>query len=150
MPSSTLAVSVPVIPVAPSVPVLPPPQIYFPPAATPVPPPIAPPHFTNPVPTSGTHYNGYYEGLYPQATPLQQVALALKQASPAITLAPASVPAAAAPASSVATGIPNMSFSSSVETNKRATQKRKFQELPVSVSKGSTTDQQVCYIGVLL
>ncbi|XP_078164371.1 RS2-interacting KH protein isoform X2 [Carex rostrata] len=136
LPSSTLAVPIPVIPGVPpkSVPVLPPPQIYFPPVATPVP----PPYSTNPLPTSGTSYNGYYEGIYPQATALQQVALALKQASPSICPATAS-----APASSVASSIPSMNTSSSVEANKRATQKRKFQELPVSVSKGSTREQQV-------
>ncbi|KAF3326282.1 protein RIK [Carex littledalei] len=135
LPSSTLAVPIPVIP---GVPVLPPPQIYFPPVATPVP----PPYSTNPLPTSGTNYNGYYEGIYPQATALQQVALALKQASPSIIPATASAPVAAAPASSVASSIPSMNTSSSVEASKRATQKRKFQELPVSVSKGSTGDQQ--------
>lgn len=128
-----------------SVPVLPPPQIYFPPVATPVP----PPYSTNPLSTSGTNYNGYYEGIYPQATALQQVALALKQASPSISPATASAPVAAAPASSVASSIPSMNTSSSVEANKRATQKRKFQELPVSVSKGSTGDQQVRYVGDL-
>lgn len=122
----------------PGVPVLLPPQIYFPPVATPVP----PPYSTNPLPTSGTNYNGYYEGIYPQATALQQVALALKQASPSI------IPATA-PASSVASSIPSMNTSSSVEASKRATQKRKFQELPVSVSKGSTGDQQVRYVGDL-
>ncbi|KAJ3702786.1 hypothetical protein LUZ61_006491 [Rhynchospora tenuis] len=143
--SSTLAVPVPVLPSVPpkSVPVLPPHHIYPPPVATPVSQPTVPPYFTNPVPTSGTHYNGYYEGIYPQATPLQQVALALKQASPAaITPATVSIPVASPSASSAASSLPSMSSSSSGETNKRPTQKRKFQELPVAVSKGLTGDQQ--------
>ncbi|KAJ4820192.1 Protein RIK [Rhynchospora pubera] len=143
--SSTPAVPVPVLPGVPpkSVPVLPPPHIYPPPVATPISQPSVPPYFTNPAPTNGTHYNGYYEGIYPQATPLQQVALALKQASPAaVTPATVSVPVASPSASSAASSLLSMGSSSSGETNKRPTQKRKFQELPVSGSKGLTGDQQ--------
>ncbi|KAJ4973466.1 hypothetical protein NE237_006640 [Protea cynaroides] len=76
--------------------------------------------------TGGTRYSGY-EGIYPQATPLQQVALALRQSSPfAIS--------ATAPVVSEGSTLPKANPSSKSE-EKRPVQKRKFQELPVA-SKG--------------
>ncbi|KAM0937897.1 putative KH domain containing protein RIK/BLOM7 [Dioscorea sansibarensis] len=72
--------------------------------------------------SGGTSYSGY-GGIYPQATPLQQVALALRQAPPN-TSSPATT--------SQAMVSPRTSTSSAVEVDKRHPQKRKFQELPVS------------------
>ncbi|CAI9276915.1 unnamed protein product [Lactuca saligna] len=69
-----------------------------------------------PPPPPGTSYNGY-GGIYPQATPLQQVALALKQST-----------------SPIISGNANLEM----EKEKRSphththTHKRKFQELPVT------------------
>lgn len=84
--------------------------------------------------TRGTSYSGY-EGIYPQATPLQQVALALRQSSSAIT-------SAVAHTASVAMIASKPSDSSMSEKEKRNQQKRKFQELPVG-SKGSAKVNQV-------
>ncbi|KAG9439091.1 hypothetical protein H6P81_019256 [Aristolochia fimbriata] len=81
----------------------------------------------------GTSYSGY-GGIYPQATPLQQVALALKQAPPsAASTVSSTTPVANTkpnPASSVA--------ASATEVDKR---KRKFQELPV-LPRGPTDMHQ--------
>ncbi|XP_068656623.1 protein RIK isoform X2 [Aristolochia californica] len=86
--------------------------------------------------TRGTSYSGY-GGIYPQATPLQQVALALKQAPPsAASVVPSTT--------SVANPLPNPISSitaSAIEVDKRPLQKRKFQELPV-ISKGPTDMHQ--------
>ncbi|KAL3525853.1 hypothetical protein ACH5RR_014225 [Cinchona calisaya] len=73
----------------------------------------------------GTSYNGY-GGIYPQATPLQQVALALRQSTSPVTT-PAITTASAA------------SYAST-EKDKRS-QKRKFQELP-AVVKGLANPSQ--------
>ncbi|GMH15706.1 hypothetical protein Nepgr_017547 [Nepenthes gracilis] len=81
--------------------------------------------------TSGTSYSGY-AGIYPQATPLQQVALALRQSNPAtLTISP----------SIAATGTVQKSNDSSSE-KKRLPPKRKFQELSPS-SRESASRQQV-------
>ncbi|KAK4776444.1 hypothetical protein SAY86_005132 [Trapa natans] len=76
-------------------------------------------------PMSGTRYTGY-EGIYPQATPLQQVAMVLKQ-SPAFTSS--SVPALTLPSTIVK---PSPNSAAEKEKEKQPPQKRKFQELPVS------------------
>ncbi|XP_042382495.1 protein RIK-like [Zingiber officinale] len=77
--------------------------------------------------TSVTCYNGY-EGIYPQATPSQQVALALRQASSSST-------AISSTSSLVSTT--ERKSSSVAEADTHPLQKRKFKELPVT-SKGST------------
>ncbi|KAM5581207.1 protein RIK [Rosa sericea] len=79
--------------------------------------------------SGGTIYSGY-GGIYPQVTPLQQVALALRQSTSPIT-------STVAPTTSVPSTEPklNTKFSSDSEKEKRPPQRRKFQELPVS-SKG--------------
>lgn len=70
----------------------------------------------------GTSYSGY-AGIYPQATPLQQVAHVLKQSfSPTISTVP--------PTMLTATPLSNLSDISSKEKERRPPQKRKFQELP--------------------
>lgn len=81
----------------------------------------------------GTSYNGY-GGIYPQATPLQQVALALRQSASPVTSTVSPIAAAASTAS--------LSSMSSSEREKRPLQKRKFQELPVT-SKGPAVLHQV-------
>lgn len=73
-----------------------------------------------------TSYSAY-AGIYPQATPLQQVALALRQSGPvSSTVTPA-------------TSATRLMQKSSSESEKR---KRKFQESPVSL-KGVAVSQQV-------
>ncbi|XP_009129284.1 protein RIK isoform X3 [Brassica rapa] len=70
----------------------------------------------------GTSYSGY-AGIYPQATPLQQVAQVLKQSvTPVVSTVPPTLLTSAA--LSKPSGIP------SKETERRPPQKRKFQELP--------------------
>nr|XP_018439213.1 PREDICTED: protein RIK isoform X3 [Raphanus sativus] len=70
----------------------------------------------------GTSYSGY-AGIYPQATPLQQVAQVLKQSvSPVISTVP--------PTLLTAASLSNPSDISSKEKERRPPQKRKFQELP--------------------
>ncbi|XP_010258057.1 PREDICTED: protein RIK isoform X2 [Nelumbo nucifera] len=90
--------------------------------------------YPQPSVTGGTSYSGY-GGIYPQATPLQQVALALRQ-TPS--------PVASTVASAVSTGnaSSNTSSSSTADKEKKPAQKRKFQELPVA-SKGLAKPYQV-------
>ncbi|XP_010660599.1 protein RIK isoform X1 [Vitis vinifera] len=83
--------------------------------------------------TAGTSYSGY-GGIYPQATPLQQVALALRQS-------PSPVTSTIAPSTSSASTVPMSSAASFSEKEKRLPQRRKFQELPVAL-KGPTKPQQ--------
>ncbi|KAH9676751.1 protein RIK [Citrus sinensis] len=90
--------------------------------------------YPQPVSTGGTSYSGY-EGIYPQATPLQQVALALRQSSSPLT----SLVAPTASVSSTATTSTTSTAMS--EKEKRPPQKRKFQELPVG-SKGPAKHNQ--------
>ncbi|KAH1052921.1 hypothetical protein AAZX31_08G239300 [Glycine max] len=78
--------------------------------------------------SGGTSYIGY-GGLYPQATPLQQVALALRHSPP--------VTSTDAPTTSASNGESRPTSSSDLEKEKRPPQRRKFQELPVG-SKGTT------------
>ncbi|XP_069149548.1 protein RIK isoform X3 [Solanum lycopersicum] len=82
--------------------------------------------------TSRTSYIGY-DGIYPQATALQQVALALRQStSPVTSTVP---PATTGPSITSQT-------STGSEKDKRPAQKRKFQELPAG-GKGQATVNQV-------
>ncbi|XP_037425828.1 protein RIK-like isoform X3 [Triticum dicoccoides] len=71
----------------------------------------------------GAFYNGYGD-IYPQATPLQQVALTLKHASSSTTQV---IPVASTSAS-MATSV---NTSAKLEADKRS-QRRKFQELPTA------------------
>uniref|UniRef100_A0ACD5X0Y5 Uncharacterized protein n=1 Tax=Avena sativa TaxID=4498 RepID=A0ACD5X0Y5_AVESA len=71
----------------------------------------------------GALYNGY-GNIYPQATPLQQVALALKHASSSSTQV--------GPVASTSTSLTiNLDASAKLESDKRS-QRRKFQELPTA------------------
>ncbi|TYI54554.1 hypothetical protein E1A91_D11G083200v1 [Gossypium mustelinum] len=101
--------------------------------------------YPQPLVTRGTSYIGY-GGIYPQATPLQQVALALKQSSPiSSTVVPAtSVASAVVPTTSATSTVTKSSVSSTLHSEKerRPPQKRKFQELPAG-SKGSARVNQV-------
>ncbi|KAF3444857.1 hypothetical protein FNV43_RR14550 [Rhamnella rubrinervis] len=90
--------------------------------------------YPQPVLSGGTSYSGY-GGIYPQATPLQQVALALRQSSSPIT-------SSVAPRTSLPSTEPKLSLSSDSEKEKRPPQRRKFQELPVG-SKVSVKHNQV-------
>ncbi|KAK6129164.1 hypothetical protein DH2020_037096 [Rehmannia glutinosa] len=82
--------------------------------------------------TSGTSYNGY-GGIYPQATPLQQVALALRHSTSPVT---ATVdPATTASSTDPQKEVPHLA------KDKRS-QKRKFQELPAA-TKGPANPNQV-------
>ncbi|KAI9120519.1 hypothetical protein K1719_007552 [Acacia pycnantha] len=82
--------------------------------------------YAPPLVSGGTSYIGY-GGIYPQATPLQQVALALRHSPP--------VASTVAPTTSASGGESKSSTSSDPEKEKRPPQRRKFQELPVD-SKG--------------
>ncbi|KAK3150865.1 hypothetical protein QOZ80_3AG0238760 [Eleusine coracana subsp. coracana] len=77
----------------------------------------------DPLVNGGTFYSGY-GNIYPQATPLQQVAFTLKHAS---SLATNVVPVA----STLASTEMNVTSSSDMDSDK-CSQRRKFQELPVS------------------
>ncbi|XP_058184801.1 protein RIK isoform X2 [Rhododendron vialii] len=80
--------------------------------------------------TAGTSYSGY-GGIYPQATPLQQVALALRQS-------PSTVNPLVSPASTAANSMESLPS----EKEKRASQRRKFQESPAAL-KGRANPHQV-------
>lgn len=90
--------------------------------------------YTRPVLAGGTSYSGY-EGIYPQATPLQQVALALRQSSSVPAIVTPSMPTASTVASMMSTSscASNSNFTSAPDhvKEKRPPQRRKFQELPV-------------------
>ncbi|XP_022879466.1 protein RIK-like isoform X2 [Olea europaea var. sylvestris] len=79
----------------------------------------------------GTSYIGY-EGIYPQATPLQQVALALRQSTSSVT-ATVDPAAKASSAKSPTTVVPS--------EEKRPPQRRKFQELSAAAKGPATTHQ---------
>ncbi|XP_075090481.1 protein RIK isoform X1 [Nicotiana tabacum] len=81
--------------------------------------------------TSRTSYIGY-DGIYPQATPLQQVALALRHSTSPVT-------ATVAPATTGASITSQISIGS--EKDKRPAQKRKFQELPAAGKSQVTVNQ---------
>ncbi|XP_014497690.1 protein RIK isoform X3 [Vigna radiata var. radiata] len=80
-----------------------------------------------PLVSGGTSYIGY-GGIYPQATPLQQVALALRHSPP--------VASTVDPTTLASNGESKPTSSIDFEKEKRPPQKRKFQELPVG-SKGT-------------
>ncbi|KAG6544166.1 hypothetical protein Mapa_014366 [Marchantia paleacea] len=82
-------------------------------------------------------YSGY-SGVYPQASPLQQVAQALQRPPPPVSLKPGLTPGfpVAAPTRSQAI------FSQEKQSDKQHTQRRKFQEFPVSASKEFSGDEQ--------
>lgn len=96
--------------------------------------------YSQPVLTGGTSYSGY-EGIYPQATPLQQVALALRHSSSPITSSVAPT-ASVTPTMSVENSAAKSNISSMSEKERRPPQKRKFQELPVG-AKGPVKLNQV-------
>ncbi|CAD5324502.1 unnamed protein product [Arabidopsis thaliana] len=82
----------------------------------------------------GTSYSGY-AGIYPQATPLQQVAQVLKQSiSPVISTVP--------PTMLTATSLSTPSDISSQEQERRPPRKRKFQELPADCKVPAKDKQQ--------
>ncbi|KAH8483557.1 hypothetical protein H0E87_028094 [Populus deltoides] len=83
--------------------------------------------YSQPFVMGGTSYSGY-GGIYPQATPLQQVAQVLRQP-------PSPIPSTVSPTTSIANASPKSGMNSIAEKEKRPTQKRKFQEIPVG-SKG--------------
>ncbi|GAV65685.1 hypothetical protein CFOL_v3_09199 [Cephalotus follicularis] len=86
-----------------------------------------------PLLTGGTSYNGY-GGIYPQATPLQQVALALRQS-------PSPITSTVAPTNAVVSTASKSSTSSISHKEKRPPQKRKFQE-QLNDSKGPANPHQ--------
>lgn len=98
-----------------------------------------------PLVARGTSYIGY-EGIYPQATPLQQVALALRHSSPASTVVPATpIASTILPTTSAASTASKSSVSSALHCVREQQQqppKRKFQELPAA-SKGPARPNQV-------
>ncbi|KAH6791955.1 hypothetical protein C2S52_002432 [Perilla frutescens var. hirtella] len=83
--------------------------------------------------TSGTSYIGY-GGIYPQATPLQQVALALRQSTSPVTatVSPATI---AGSSTGPPREIPYLAY------DKRS-QKRKFQELPAAAKGPADLNQK--------
>ncbi|CAK9162990.1 unnamed protein product [Ilex paraguariensis] len=89
--------------------------------------------YPQPFLTGGTSYSGY-GGIYPQVTPLQQVALALRQSTSTAT-------STVAPSTAEAVTASNSSRSSS-EKNKPPPQKRKFQELPVASKEPAKPHQK--------
>jgi hypothetical protein len=88
--------------------------------------------YVPPLVSGGTSYIGY-GGIYPQATPLQQVALALRHSPP--------VASTVAPTTSASSRESKSTTSSDCEKeDQRPPQRRKFQEQPV-VSKGTKLNQ---------
>ncbi|VVB04441.1 unnamed protein product [Arabis nemorensis] len=87
----------------------------------------------------GTSYSGY-AGIYPQATPLQQVAQVLRQSvSPVISTVPPTV--------LTATSLSKPSDVSSKEKERRPPQKRKFQELPADCKVPAKAKEGILNIG---
>ncbi|KAG6716580.1 hypothetical protein I3842_04G056300 [Carya illinoinensis] len=78
--------------------------------------------YSHQVVSAGTSYSGY-GGIYPQATPLQQVALALRQS-------PSPVNSGLDSTTLIPSKEPKSSVSSDPEKEKQPPQKRKFLELP--------------------
>lgn len=92
-----------------------------------------------PLVSGGTSYIGY-GGIYPQATPLQQVALALRHSPP--------VASTVDPTTLASNGESKPTSSIDLEKEKRPPQKRKFQELPVG-SKGTAKLNQVIGLSLI-
>ncbi|KAL2612613.1 hypothetical protein R1flu_024305 [Riccia fluitans] len=88
--------------------------------------------------SQASSYSGY-SGVYPQASPMQQVAQVLQRPPPPVSLKPGSTPAypGAAPTKAQA------SFSQEKYPDKQPTQKRKFQEFPSSAGKEASGDEQL-------
>ncbi|CAN8265889.1 unnamed protein product [Cochlearia groenlandica] len=84
----------------------------------------------------GTSYSGY-GGIYPQATPLQQVAQVLRQSFSSVITVPPTV--------LTTTPLSKPSDISSMEKERRPPQKRKFQELPVDCKVTTKAKQQLEY-----
>ncbi|CAM8991928.1 unnamed protein product [Rhodiola kirilowii] len=80
---------------------------------------------------SETSYSGY-SGIYPQATPLQQVPLALKQSSPSVTSTVVSSDSQYL----------NTDARSTAQVERKPPRRRKFQELPVA-TEVSTEEHKV-------
>lgn len=97
--------------------------------------------YPQPLLSSGTSYNGY-AGIYPQVTPLQQVALALRQSSSPIT-------STVAPTTSAPSTEPKVNVTSGSEKEKQPPQRRKFQELPVGPAKVHQVRVQAPWLFVL-
>ncbi|KAJ6836096.1 protein RIK [Iris pallida] len=95
--------------------------------------------FSYPSVAGGTCYTGY-GGIYPQATPLQQVALALRKTPAPTTSVSATITSVSSSNPSLNT-TPNSNSNSLVKTVIQPPQKRKFQELPAS-TKGQMTHHQ--------
>ncbi|XP_028796608.1 protein RIK isoform X2 [Neltuma alba] len=95
--------------------------------------------YAPPLVSCGTSYVGY-GGIYPQATPLQQVALALRNSPP--------VASTVAPTTSASGGESKSSTSSDSEKEKRPPQRRKFQELPVDPKGPSKLNQGFRFGGI--
>lgn len=94
-----------------------------------------------PTSLSGTSYSGY-DGIYPQATPLQQVALVLRQ-SPSLGTS------FTAPVTAPGNSLANVNSISTSDSESRRSQKRKFQELPVASKLPAETHQVLhAYMGV--
>ncbi|KAL9253392.1 RIK-like protein [Drosera capensis] len=93
--------------------------------------------YAQPPLTSGTSYDGY-GGIYPQATPLQQVALALRRSNSAV---PAEAPAMSA------ADLQKTAISSSEK--KGTSQKRKFRESPAALQGAAVSPQgsEAIYLG---
>lgn len=89
--------------------------------------------YPQPSSNGGLNYN-VYAGIYPQATPLQQVALALKQSSSPST-------ATVAPITTASNMESHISAGSRAQVEKRLPQRRKFQELPVAGNVATTSLQ---------
>lgn len=83
---------------------------------------------------AGTNYSGY-GGIYPQATPLQQVALALQRPPPPVSVRPGFTHSTSAPPTKA------QSSYSNGESEKQPAQRRKFQELPVVARERSRDNQ---------
>ncbi|XP_071722842.1 protein RIK-like [Rutidosis leptorrhynchoides] len=95
------------------------------------------PSYSQPIISGGTSYSGY-DGIYPQATPLQQVALALRQAPSPIN---STVPPTASMGITISNSATNLNSGSSSEKEKRPPQRRKFQELPSTGKSPARTEQ---------
>ncbi|KAK1273390.1 hypothetical protein QJS04_geneDACA008006 [Acorus gramineus] len=83
----------------------------------------------------GTCYSGY-GGIYPQATPLQQVALALRQA-------PTQTASVVSPAVSTSTVLPKNNSNTIRQMDKQPPQKRKFLEQPIAPKRPAKINQNL-------
>lgn len=83
-------------------------------------------------------YSGY-SGVYPQASPLQQVAQALQRPPLPVSLKPGLTPGFPVAVSTRS----QAGFTQEKLADKQYTQRRKFQEFPVSSTKESSGDEQV-------